>query len=373
MRINFTAALFLVLAAFSAVTTYSQETELRVVDEVIAQVNDSVITLSKVNREAKAIVDSYVKEGKTPEEAQRMVDEKRGELIANMINEQLLLDKGKELGLEKDVDAAVNERFLQIMKQYNLKDMDALHAEMERQGADPRDLRDAWARQSMREMVIQTEVQQKEFWKPSGKEVREYFDKHQSKFVKPETMSFSEIFLSFAGRDEAAVREKAKQLLAQLRGGADFLKVAMENSDRPDVATTKGKVEALSVKDLHPKVAEAFKGVKVGGYGEPVELDTTGVSIVRLDERTAAGTDAQYNEREVRLAMLQERASAVQKEYMANLRSESVIRIGENYRPLVSPILYADERKEKPDAGPSNAKPATKPAGKQSEKSKKSN
>jgi hypothetical protein len=49
----------------------AQETETRVVDEVIAQVNDGVITLSQVNREVKSAVDSYVQEGKKRDEAQK--------------------------------------------------------------------------------------------------------------------------------------------------------------------------------------------------------------------------------------------------------------------------------------------------------------
>src|SRR5688572_16687813 len=111
----------------------AQETQERVVDEVIAQVNEGVITLSRIKREAKAIVDGAVKEGKSREEAQKMVDEKQGELIANLINEELLVQKAKELNLDSEVDASVNGRFIQIMKQYGMKSMDELHKSMEAQ------------------------------------------------------------------------------------------------------------------------------------------------------------------------------------------------------------------------------------------------
>ena len=46
------------------------------------------------------------------------------------------------------------------------------------------------------------------------------------------------------------------------------------------------------------------------------------------------------------MAILAERFPAATKEFMTSLRRESYIKIGETYRPLVSPILFADERKE---------------------------
>ena len=53
------------IAAAMSIPAFSQETQTRVVDEVIAVVNDGVITLSRVKRESKSIVDTYVQEGKS--------------------------------------------------------------------------------------------------------------------------------------------------------------------------------------------------------------------------------------------------------------------------------------------------------------------
>src|SRR5438067_11506114 len=88
----------LMIFAFGS-AAYSQETQARVVDEVVAQVNDGVITLSRVKRESKSIVDTYIQEGKKREEAQKLVDEKQGELIAGLINEELLIQKAKDSGI----------------------------------------------------------------------------------------------------------------------------------------------------------------------------------------------------------------------------------------------------------------------------------
>ena len=330
-------------------STSAQETEEKIVDEVVAQVNEGVITLSRVKREAKNIVDTEVQQGKKREDAQKLVDEKKGELIANLINEELLIQKAKELGLDSEIEADLNQRFLQIMKQYNLKTLDALYQEMEKTGVDPQEIREVWRKQAVRDRVLQKEVQAKVYWGASGKELKDYFEKNKSRFTKPETVSISEIFLSFAGKDEAAVREKAKQLVTQLRGGADFAKLVSENSDRPDAAKTKGKADTLNVKDLDEKFASAVKELKAGGYSDPIEIDQIGINILRVDERSQASSESFFDENAVRLAILSEKAPAEQKKFMTTLRTDSYIKISENYRAEVAPILFAEERKAKPE------------------------
>ena len=347
MRHIYSTCFLIAIVFLAGISASAQETQERVVDEVVAQVNEGVITLSRIRRESKAIVDADVQQGKTREAAQKMVDEKQGELIANLINDELIVQKAKELGLDKQVEESVNLRFTQIMKQYGMKTLDALYIEMEKTGVDPQEIREVWRKQAILDMVLQKEVQSKEYWRPQGKELKEYFEKNKAKFTKPETISISEIFLSFAGRDEAAVREKAKQLVVQLRGGADFVKVVTENSDRQDVAKTKGKVDTMNLKDLDEKFAVALKDVKAGGYSDPIEVDQIGINILRVDARSQASSESFYDENAVRMAILTERAPAAQKEFMASLRQDSYIKISETYRPLVAPILFAEERKEK--------------------------
>ncbi|HMQ02675.1 MAG TPA: peptidyl-prolyl cis-trans isomerase [Pyrinomonadaceae bacterium] len=347
MKHFYTISLTFAFLIFGGTAAYAQETQERVVDEVIAQVNEGVITLSRIKRESRIFVEEAIRSGKSPEEAQRLVDEKQGELIANLINEELLIQKAKELNLDPQVDATVNERFAQVMKQYNLRTMDALHEEMRKSGVDPTEIREGWRRQAVRELVFQREIHAKEYWRPNSKELRDFYEKNKARFTKPATISLSEIFLSFAGRDENATREKAKTLVSQLRGGADFAKIVAENSDRPDAAKSLGKVEPIEVSELDEKFAAALKDVKVGGYTDPVEIDDIGINILRVDARTAASSESEFNENAVRMAIMQERLPEATKSFMATIREESYIKIGETYRPIVSPILYADERKAK--------------------------
>ena len=336
-------ALFFSAAAFTA---YGQETEEHVIDEVVAQVNDSVITLSRVKREIKNIVDTEVQQGKKREDVEREIEGKRGELIANMINEELLIQKAKDLSLDGEIDAAINRRFVDLMKQYDFKTIDELYQEMEKSGADPKEFREIWRKQIARDIVMQREVQSKLYWGASNKEIKDYYEKHKSKFTKPETVTVSEIYLGFAGRQEDAVREKARKIVAELKAGGDFAKIAAENSD-PGVVTGGTGQAKLKTSEISEKLATALKGVKVGGITEPIEADRIGIAILKVDASENASSESYFDEAAVRMALMSEKAPAEQKKFMTELRTDAVIRFNESYRPMVAPILFADDRKEK--------------------------
>ena len=340
------SAIFIIaILVWSNAAVFAQESEAKVVDEVVAQVNDSVVTLSQIKREMSEAIDSFVKEGKTLEQAKAEIEGKQGELIASLINEELILQKGKELnGVEADVDAQINARFLEIMKQQNIKSLDALYKAMEASGVEPQGIREVWRKQITKDIVLQREVDSKVFFGLTPKEVKSYYEANKAKFTKPETITISEIFLGFAGRDEAAVREKAKQLLVKLRSGGDFSALAVENSDRPNVKENKGKAGTLNVKDLDKIFAEPLKNVKVGGISELIEM-TEGIEILRVDARTNASSESFFDENEVRKTMAYEKLPVERKKYMTTLREDAYIKISENYRPMVSPILFADDRK----------------------------
>jgi peptidyl-prolyl cis-trans isomerase SurA len=345
MKIKFINSAILLIAAlvFSASSAIAQETEAVVIDEVIAQVNDGVITLSRVKREMKNAIDAMVQQGKTPEAAKAEIEKNKGELIASLIQEELVLQKGKEMGMDSAVEGQVNQRLTQVMKEQGIKTLDQLYTEMRKVNVDPDELRDSWRKQITKEMVIQREVDQRVYLSWSNREIRDYYEKNKQKFTKPETVNLSQIFLSFAGRDETAIRQKADQLVAGLRGGADFAKTALENSDSPDVAENNGRAGTFEVKELSDKVAAAIKDVKAGGYAK-FETEE-GVVIVRVDERSAASSESVFNEHSVRSALTYDKLPEERKKYFSNLQKESYVKISESYKALVTPHLGSDDTK----------------------------
>ncbi|MEO6588059.1 MAG: peptidylprolyl isomerase [Pyrinomonadaceae bacterium] len=345
---NINSVIFLSVVIFlSSVAVFAQETQTVVIDEVVAQVNDSVITLSQIKREENNAISSLIQEGKTKEEAQKLISEKKGELIANLINEQLLMQKGKEYSAESDVEARVNQQFLGKMKELKLNALEELYEAMRKGGVEPEEIRTFYRGQILRDMVFEREVDGKIFWGLSSKELKDYFEKNKSKFTKPETYSISEIFLGFAGRELPEVRQKAKDIVAQLKGGADFEKIVTDNSDNQEKATSKGKLGTFTIdqlKQIGEEFVKALEPVKNGGYSNPVEV-VEGIHIFRVDDHQKASSDSFFDEKAVRQAIAVERIPEGRKKFMTELRQDAYIKINDTYRPIVSPVLYADDRK----------------------------
>src|SRR5438876_12424312 len=86
---------------------FAQEGEPVVVDEVIAQVDDGIVTLSQLKREMKERVDTLRQNGMSEQQAKAEVEKHKAELIATLINEHLLLQKGKELDFTQRVEDEV--------------------------------------------------------------------------------------------------------------------------------------------------------------------------------------------------------------------------------------------------------------------------
>ena len=354
----------LVMLIGGAPRVVAQEGEPVVIDSVIAQVNGDVVMLSTLKREMKEAIEAFKQQGAPEQKATEEVTLRQPELIASLINELLLVQKGKELNLTEDVETEVNREMLRVMQSQGFKTILEMEEAMRREGIDPAAIRGTLRIQYMKNAVLSREVDAKIYFGANTDELKRYYDQHRDKFRKPETVTLSEVFLSFAGKPEAEVRARANQLLTQLRGGADFGTIAAANSDRLDqagnrVATqSKGVVGTLSLTDLKPEFVSAIKNVPVGGLTEIIRSDE-GLQIIRVDARTAASDPKAFDENQVREAITVERREKERSEYMKTLRKEAYIKLAPEYQATVGPLLSTGAA----PATSSTATPATNSTG----------
>jgi len=195
----------------------------------------------------------------------------------------------------------------------------------------------------MKQAVVQQEVDRKIFFGFTMDELKKYFEANRGKFRKPESVTISEIFLSYAGKNEADVNARAVELVTQLRAGADFAAVAAANSEREAngvrlAPQSKGKVGTFEVPNLREDIAASIKNVKAGGISDPLRT-SDGYQIFRVDERTAGSDAAVFNENQVREALTIERSPKARDDYMQNLRNEAYVKVSDNYTDTVMPLL----------------------------------
>ena len=337
--------------ALTTVAAFAQEGEPLVVDEVIAQVDNDVITLSMVRREMKDLVESQKQQGVPEQKATEEVARHQSEIIASLVDEQLLMQKGKELEYTNDVEAEVNRRMLDAAKQHGIKTINDLDEALKQAGLDPVGIRQTLRSEIMKQMVFTREVDSKIYYNTPMDEVKRYYEAHKDKFRKPESVTLSEIWLSLAGKPEAEVKAKAMQLVQQARGGADFKALAAANSERmqdgqPVAPKTGGLVGTFQVPDLRADIAAALKNVPAGGITDPVRTDEAYI-IFRVDARTAASDVSSFNENQVREAITNERSEKERQNYLDNLRKKAYIKIATPYREAVEPLLNLNKSPEK--------------------------
>ena len=337
------AFLALVVFTFNARPAFAQEGEMTVVDEVVAQVNDDVITLSMLKRETRERIEALKQNGMTEQQATDEVTKKQAELIATLINEKLLLQKGKELDLASDIEAEVNRRLLQIANEQGITTIEKLYQAMAQSGLKPDEVRSTMRSEMMKQAVLQQEVDRKVYLGLTTKEVQDYFNTHPDKFKKPESVKLSEIYLSTNGKDEAAVKARAVELVTQIRAGADFKALAAANSEREKngertAQKDGGSVGEFDVPNLREDLVTAIKNVRAGGVTDPIKTPE-GYQIIRVDERTPGGATPTFNDNRVREAILGERQAKEREAYLQTLRNEAFIKVTDTYKDSVAPLL----------------------------------
>jgi parvulin-like peptidyl-prolyl isomerase len=225
---------------------------------------------------------------------------------------------------------------LDVTKENGITSIDKLDEAMRQAGLDPVAIRQTMRVELMKQAVMEGEVDSKLFFGLTMDELHRYFEANKTKFLKPETLELSEIFLSLAGKQEPEVKARATQLVNQLRGGADFATLAKAYSDRG--GPQGGKVGLFQISDLRPDIAAAVKNVNTGGVSEPLRSDE-GYQILRVDARTAGSNTPTFNENQVREAITRERTPKAREEYLQGLRNDAYVKIAEGYRDAVEPLL----------------------------------
>ena len=334
-----------VLVGSLSVISNAQEVETTVIDEVVAQVNDSVITLSQVNRAKEIAVSSLVASGKKKDEAELEVAKREGELISSLITEEILKQKATEIGLDRDVDDEVNRRLLRLAKENKLNSLDDLFKLMRSQNVNPEAIKQDWRSKIVSEAVYRRVVDGPLFWGTPDKDVKEYYTKNKTKFAQQETVELSEILLLFAGKQEADVQALANSLVKRARSGEDFGELAVTFSDRLNKEENKGRIGEFHVEKLKDDVKAKIKGKRTGDVLDPIKVDETGIQIIRIDKYVPASSESNFDERLVRDAILNEKRGQARKDWLAEQKRESYIKVSEDYRGAVMPFLRNEPSK----------------------------
>ena len=125
-----------------------------IVDEIIARVNDQIITRSDMEK-AKATQLEELKQ-RFPSEWQSHVAKAQADTLRDLVDQQLLLERGKDLGITGETELV--KRLNQMRQQMGLASIDDLEAEAKKQGVSYEDFKEQIRISVVTQQVIGQEV-----------------------------------------------------------------------------------------------------------------------------------------------------------------------------------------------------------------------
>lgn len=297
------------------------------VEDIVARVNDQIITRSDYER-ALAEVDRDARQhGAT---TMQEVAAAHKDLLRSLIDQQLWLSKGKQLGITGETELV--KRLDEIRKQYNLKSMEDLEAAAKEQGVSFEDFKQNIRNGIITQEVMRQEVGQNIRFTPG--EAERYYEQHKQDYMQPESVRLSEIMVSTGGATEgeklAEAKAKIDDIETRLHAGGDFAQLAKSFSDGPNAAQG-GDLGQYQPGALPKLLEEKTFSLKVGQYTEPI-LTRQGYIILKVDDHVPAGVKPYKDvEAQVQDAFFMSRMEPAIRSYLTKLREESFIDIKPGY------------------------------------------
>jgi peptidyl-prolyl cis-trans isomerase D len=122
----------------------------------------------------------------------------------------------------------------------------------------------------------------------SDDDAKRYYQSHVKEFTEPEKIRARHILLKIpkkADKQEVeVVKKKIEEILAKIKGGEDFEKVAAERSQDDATAKKGGDLGFFTRGMMSPELEKVAFELKPGGISEPV-LTGQGYHLIRVDEK----------------------------------------------------------------------------------------
>jgi peptidyl-prolyl cis-trans isomerase SurA len=275
MRIQPTFLLSISLALFPLV---SQATNVEVIDQIAAVVNDEVITKVELDDRYKEIV-AQLHQQNTPLPPKDLLQK---QLLERMITERAVLQHATSTGIR--VDASQIERTVERIASQNHLDLDGLKAALARDGVSFDKFRNDIRNEIMIARVRERDVDDR--ITVSDGEIDGYLQTQIAQ-GNDEEFNISHILISVpenaSPEQVQARRAKAQDLVDQLNKGADFAQLSASYSDAPN-ALQGGNLGWKSSAQVPTLFLDALKSLKTGEVA-PIIKSANGFHIIRLNDK----------------------------------------------------------------------------------------
>ena len=323
-KISFVALAMLIAFGIAGVT------RAEVIEEIIAQVNDRVIVLSEYRRSLDSLRGELQQSGATGLDLEARYKEQSANVLRELLDHQLLVQKASDLALNADTD--VIKRLDEIRQNMKLESMEALEEAVTKQGMVYEDFKSNMRDNILTQWVIQREVGGRVQIKPE--EIKAYFEANKGEFTRPEGVTLAQILVATEEKKEEelpALRKRAEESLEKARGkDGDFAALAREYSDDA-TASRGGEIGFIEKGSMSPELEAVVAKLQKNDVSDIIET-RFGYMILKLLDRSSGG-EPQLSEVESRVheKLYLQRVQPALRVYLTQLRTESFIQVKGGY------------------------------------------
>ncbi|MEO6804045.1 MAG: peptidyl-prolyl cis-trans isomerase [Granulicella sp.] len=298
-----------------------------VVEDAVVRVNDQIINSSDVERARDQLAQELQQSHASPADSA----EREKNMLRDLIDQQLLLSRGKELGL--NADAEVIRRLDEIRKQNKMDSMEELEKAARQQGVSFEDFKANIRNQIITQQVVRDEVGRK-LQMTAGQE-QAYYDAHKQEFAQPEQVRLSEILIpTAADANDAAIAQaqtKAAEVETKLKAGSPFEDLAKTYSGGPTAAQGGDLGQPYKRGALAKVLEDQTFDLKVGQFTAPIRT-RQGFVILKVTAHDAAGVPPLKEiEPQIQEAIYTEQMQPALRAYLTKLREDAYISIKAGY------------------------------------------
>lgn len=306
-----------------------------IIEQVLVKVNGDIITKTELEQRQVGALRERM-QGRVDAEALKnndaalktMIAEVTPFLIVGAIDELLLLQHGKELGLRLS-DDQFRQVVSNIRKEQGLTDEAKFQQALAQENMTMDDLRKQLERQMLIDQVRRQEIGSK--LTITEEEARQYYARHPEEFTDAPSIMLREIFITVPEveggvsvvRDEEA-QKKATDLRARALKGEDFATLAAEASDSPSKANG-GLIGPFSRADMSPQLQALVDKMKQGDITPPIRA-AKGYQVLKIETMKTATLQPFDSVRDlIADKVAGARTQTEMRKFLARLRAQAII------------------------------------------------
>jgi parvulin-like peptidyl-prolyl isomerase len=316
MRIlRFFLILILLLSAVSP--DYSQE----VIEEIVAIVNDEIITLSEIREEYEKNY-QRLRAQYQGEELNKQLELLKKSLLNDMITAILLFQEADKL--EIDVEERMKMFIDNLKKENNINSDQEFFRILNQQGIDYEEWREALKENMLKEAVIVTEVQSNVVVDEA--EIVSYYKLHSEEFTEPPEFTLKAISLFSDSGNAGEIEAKKREINTKIEAGDDFGALASEHADGPEKEKN-GDLGSFKKGELAKELEESVENLKQGEVTPWIQFRNGWYLLKLVEKKEARLRPFEEVRGDIQNRIFSEIAQVKFEEFMKELKAKNYIKI----------------------------------------------